>query len=143
MDVLLDCEACAPRPPGVVVHPRAPRRFGRGIHLRQIDGSTVIVWLRPEAVSRAMMIRAFFAIADLQPRRTVVNLLGLAPQTPSFEGCYGALALIEQEVRRAKGGATAETTCFAGRRNATGRVVGRSYSIGRRPDDARQPGSRD
>src|SRR6266478_7224091 len=67
------------------------------IHIWSVDGSSIVVTLRPELVHPKTMIAAFYAIADLRPVRVFISATNSATQRwELFNSVDRALSSIER-----------------------------------------------
>ncbi len=73
------------------------------IHIWSVDGSSIVVALRPDLVHPKTMAAAFYAIADLQPVRVFVSVTNTAKQRwELFNSVDRALSRIDRLVTAAR-----------------------------------------
>ena len=73
------------------------------IHIWSVDGSSIVVTLRPDLVHPKTMAAAFYAIADLQPVRVFISVTNTAKQRwELFNSVDRALNRLDRLVRTAR-----------------------------------------
>ncbi len=73
------------------------------IHIWSVDGSSIVVALRPDRVHPKTMAAAFYAIADLQPIRVFISVTNTAKQRwELFNSVDRALNRLDRLVRTAR-----------------------------------------
>ena len=82
------------------------------IHIWSIDGSSIVVALRPDLVHPKTMIATFYAIADLRPARVFISVTNTAKQRwELFNSVDRALSRLDRLVPRPGGPPSALNCC--------------------------------